>query len=259
MDPTGKVALITGAASGVGRATASLLASRGSRVIVADVDEAGGLETVLLIRDAGGEAEFVRADVTSWDDLESAVASAEELYGGLDIMHNNAGVLTGARYPEASRERWERTLAINLWGVIAGTQIAIAALTRRRGGVIVTTASVAGFVRYDDDPVYAATKHGIVGLTRSLVQLHHTLNIRVNCVCPGGIDTPLVAADMSQMTPEELEARKQLLARFPLLAPLEVAEAVLRFVEDDSLAGEAMHVMSGRPQLMVPPPISPYS
>lgn len=258
MDPNGKVALVTGAASGVGRATTLLLASRGAKVVVADVDDQGARETVELTRQAGGEADFVRTNVTIWEDLEKAVAFAEARFGGLDILHNNAGVLTGARYPEASRDRWERTLAINLWSVIAGTQIAIPALMRRGGGAIVTTASVAGFVRYDDDPVYAATKHGIVGLTRSLVLLHKTANIRVNCVCPGGIDTPLVKADMSQMTEEELRARERLLERFPLMPPSEVAEMVLRFIDDDSLAGEAVHVMANRQPTFVAPPINPY-
>jgi NAD(P)-dependent dehydrogenase (short-subunit alcohol dehydrogenase family) len=258
MDPKGKVALITGAASGVGRATVILLASRGARVVAADIDEAGGAETVRLAAEAGGEARFARTDVMKWEDLARAVALAEEAFGGLDIMHNNAGVLTGEQYPTATRQRWERTLSINLWGVIAGTQIAIPALQRRGGGVIVSTASVAAFVPYYDDPVYAATKHGIVGLTRSLQYLHHSQNIRVNAVCPGGIDTPLVAADMSKMTPEELAARERLLARFPLMPPSQVAEAVLRFIEDDSLAGQALHVMSGREPTFVPQPINPY-
>ena len=258
MDPQGKIAIITGAASGVGRAAAVLLAQRGAQVIVADVDETGGQETARLVRDSGGVAEFASTNVTNWEDLERVVAFAEQRFGGLDILHNNAGVLTGAQYPQASREHWERTLSINLWSVIAGTQIAIPALQRRGGGVIVSTASVAGFIRYDDDPVYAATKHGIVGLTRSLAYLSATMNIRVNCVCPGGIDTPLVAADMSQMTPEQMAAREQLLSRFPLMPPLQVAEMVLRFIEDDTLAGEAVHVMSGREPTFVAPPINPY-
>lgn len=259
MDPKGKVALVTGAASGVGRATVILLASRGARVVAADIDEAGGDETVRLAAEEGGEARFIRADVTKWEDLERAVAFAEETFGGLDILHNNAGVLSGEQYPAGPRERWERTLSINLWGVIAGTQIAVPALQRRGGGVIVSTASVAAFVPYYDDPVYAATKHGIVGLTRSLQYLHHSQNIRVNAVCPGGIDTPLVAADLAHMTPDELAARERLLARFPLMPPSQVAEAVLHFIEDDSLAGQAMHVMSGREPTLVAPPINPYA
>ncbi|HEU4760662.1 MAG TPA: SDR family NAD(P)-dependent oxidoreductase, partial [Dehalococcoidia bacterium] len=138
MDPKGKVALITGAGSGIGRATALALAQAGASVAVADIDDAGGKETVSLIEKAGGKASFVHADVTKREEVERAVAFAEETFGGLDIMHNNAGVNTGTpRYPDAEPERWEKTLAIDLWGVLAGVQAAVPALKRRGGGVII--------------------------------------------------------------------------------------------------------------------------
>lgn len=256
MDPRGKGALITGAASGIGRASALALAARGARVVVADIDEEGGAETVRLIKDAGGEAWFVRTDVTRAADLEAAIRFTEEEAGGLYILHNNAGILPGKPgYPDVDRSVWERILAVNLWPVVAATQMAIGVM-KGRGGVIVSTSSLAGLVRYDDDPVYSASKHGIVGLTRSLAGLGKTLGIRVNAICPAGVDTPMVAVDMSKMTQEEIAEREALLERVPLLEPERIAEAVMRFVDDDTAAGKVMLMTPGREFEIVPAPVS---
>jgi NAD(P)-dependent dehydrogenase (short-subunit alcohol dehydrogenase family) len=245
------VAIVTGAGSGIGRAMAGLLAERGAFVVVADIDEAAGRETVSLIEGAGGRAAFIRTDVTKWDDLEAMVAFAEARFGGLDILHNNAGINTGRpRYPEAPRERWELTLAIDLWGVIAGVDAAVPAMRRRGGGVIVNTASLAGVVAFPPDPVYAAAKHGIVGLTRSLAFLKDEANIRVNAVCPGVVQTPLLEKrDLS-------EEDAAVIAQMPLIPPSQVAEGVLAFVEDDSLAGEVMGILYGKPPKLIPPAIT---
>lgn len=257
MDPRGKVALITGGGSGIGRATALALARAGASVVIADVDEEGGRETVRLIEGEGGRAAYVRADVTRREDLERMVAFAEETFGGLDILHNNAGVVTGVpRYPDGPAASWERTLAVNLWSVIAGTQAAVPAMRRRGGGVIVNTASIAGLTGYQPDPVYAATKHGVVGLTRSLLILKEEANIRVNCVCPGVVKTPLVTRGLEGLSPEERAGREAWLAQMPMLEPEEVAEAVLSLIRDDSLNGEAMGILPGRPPRLVPPPIT---
>jgi NAD(P)-dependent dehydrogenase (short-subunit alcohol dehydrogenase family) len=181
------------------------------------------------------------------------VAVAEETFGGLDILNNNAGVNTGrVRFPDAPTGRWERTLAVNLWAVIAGTEVAVPAMRRRGGGVIVSTASLAGLIAYGPDPIYGATKHGVVGLTRALAFLKEEANIRVNCVCPGVVDTPLVKGWREDMTPEERAQREAVVAQMPLIQPEEVAEAVLEFIRDDSLAGEAMGIMYGRPHRLVP-------
>ncbi len=257
MNPEGKVALITGGSSGIGRATASALAQAGASVVVADVDDSGGSETVSLIERSGGKAAFVHADVTKREDLERMVAFAEETFGDLDILHSNAGVNTGLpRFPDSPFERWEQTFAVNLWAVIAATQAAVPAMRRRGGGVIVNTASIAGIIRYDPDPIYAATKHGVVGLTRSLVFLKADANIRVNCVCPGVVDTPMLTRGVAEMTPEERAQHDAIVTAMPLIPPSDVADAVLEFVRNDSLAGEVMGVMYGRPPKLIPPAIT---
>jgi len=195
--------------------------------------------------------------VTSREDLEAMVAFAEETYGGLDILHNNAGVTTPPpRFPDASPDRWERTIAVDLWSAIAGTQAAVPAMRRRGGGVIVSTSSMAGIIQYQPDPIYAAAKHGVVGLTRALVFLKDEANIRVNCVCPGVVDTPMITSGMGDLTPEQRAQRQAILAQMPLIQPAEIAAAVLELVRDDSLAGEAMGIMYGRPPRLVPPALA---
>jgi len=256
MDPSGKVALATGASSGIGRATAIALANAGAAVAIADMDGDGGLETVRLIEEVGGKAAFVQTDVTKRDDLAMMVSFAEETFGGLDILHNNAGIGTPPpRYPEAPVDLWERTIAIDLWAVIAGTQAAVPAMKRRGGGVIVNTASVAGLIAYLPDPIYAAVKHGVVGFTRSLTYLKGEANIRVNCVCPGVVNTPMIRKGMEALSGEERAQREALLNQMPLITPEEIADAVMDFVKDDSLNGEAMGVTYGRPRKLVPPAI----
>ncbi len=253
MDPAGKVALVTGASSGIGRATALALAEAGAAVVVADIDDGGGQETLALIERSGGKATFVHCDITRRGDVEGMVRSAEDTFGGLDILHNNAGISTGQpRFPDAPPERWEQTLAVNLWAVIAGTQAAVPAMRRRGGGVIVSSASLAGVIRYEPDPIYATTKHGIVGLTRALVFLKEEANIRVNCVCPAVVNTPMLTRETGELTAEERAQRDAIIGRMPLIQPGEVAEAVLEFIRDDSLAGEVMGIMYGRPRRLIP-------
>lgn len=257
MDPDGKAALVTGGSSGIGRATALALAKAGASVVVADVDSGGGGETVSLIEQAGGRAAFVEVDVTNREDLERMVAFAEETYGGLDILHNNAGVITNPpRFPDTPPASWELAFAVNLWAVIAGVQAAVPAMRHRGGGAIVNTASMAGIIQYRPDPIYAATKHGVVGLTRALASLTDTANIRVNCVCPGVVDTPMLTRDIEELTPEERAERDSIVGAMPLIPASEVAEAVLELIRDDSLAGEAMGIMSGQPHKLIPPAIS---
>jgi NAD(P)-dependent dehydrogenase (short-subunit alcohol dehydrogenase family) len=252
-DLEGKVALVTGGGSGIGRATAIALAAAGAAVVVADVDEDGGRETVRLLEEAAGRAAFVRTDVTRWEDVERMVAFTEETFGGLDILHNNAGINAGwPRFPEAPRERWDRTVAVNLWAVIAGTDAAVPAMRRRGGGAIVNTASLAGLIAYDQDPIYAATKHGVVGLTRALAFLKDEANIRVNCVCPSFVDTPLPRRRLESMTGEERARWEAVLARIPMIPASEVADAVLDIVRDDTLAGQVMALQYGQPRRLVP-------
>jgi len=260
-DLAGKTAAVTGAGSGIGRATALALAAAGASVVVADINEETGLETVALIEKGSGAdganagAAFVRTDVTDWRDIEGMVAFAEDRFGGLDILHNNAGINAGwPRFPDAPRERWDRTVAINLWAVIAGTQAAVPAMRRRGGGVIINSASMAGLVTYGADPIYGATKSGVVAFTRALAFLKEEANIRVNCVCPGFVDTPLPRRRLGDMPPAERERWGAALERIPMLRPEEVAEAVLELVRDGSLAGAVMAVEYGKGRRLVAEP-----
>ncbi|MBI5285660.1 MAG: SDR family NAD(P)-dependent oxidoreductase [Chloroflexi bacterium] len=255
MNLEGRVALVTGGGSGIGRATAAALGAAGTAIVVADIDDDGGQATARIVEEAGGRAAFVRTDVTRWEDIAAMISFAEQTFGRLDILHNNAGINAGwPRFPEAPRERWDRTVAINLWAVIAGTQAAVPAMRRAGGGVIVNMASLAGLVAYDVDPIYAATKHGVVGLTRGLAFLREEANIRVNCICPSFVDTPLPRRRLAQMPPEERERWEASLARIPMISAEEVADAVLEFVRDDALAGAVMAVTHGRPRYLVPVP-----
>lgn len=256
MDPSGKTAIVTGGGSGIGRATSLALASAGANVVVADVDESGGHETVLKVELAGGKGAYTRVDVRNRRDLEAMIAFAEETFGGLDILHSNAGVGTPRpRFPDADVDGWERTLAIDLWAVIAGAQAAVPALKRRGGGVIVNTASIAGLMAYAPDPIYGAAKHGVVGFTRSMEHLKAEANIRVNCVCPGVVDTPMVRFADRNMTPEEMAQRDAFLKSIPLIAPESIADAVMQLIKDDTLNGVAMAVTFGRPPRIVEAPM----
>jgi NAD(P)-dependent dehydrogenase (short-subunit alcohol dehydrogenase family) len=244
---TDRVALVTGASRGIGAAVAHSLSAAGARLGLAS--RSGD--------DLGIEGAVARpCDVRDPAAIDALVGETVERFGGLDIVHNNAGVGTPRpRFPDASAEGWERTLAIDLWAVIAGTQAAVPALKRRGGGVIVNTASIAGLMAYAPDPIYAAAKHGVVGFTRSMEHLKAEANIRVNCVCPGVVDTPMVRFEDRNMTAEEIAQRESFLKTIPLIAPETIAEAVLTLIRDDSLNGVAMAVTFGRPPRIVEAPM----
>ncbi len=274
MEISDKVALVTGAGSGIGRASAVRLATEGASVVVADVDDAGARETVAQIEAAGGKAAAVhadpslrsgqapravafRADVTQEEDVRAMIAFAESTYGGLDILHNNAGIITGPpRWPDTEPEAWIRMLDINLRGVILGTQLALPAMRKRGGGAIVNTASMAGVgYGFPPNPVYAASKGGVVLFTASLAPLAAEANIRVNCVCPGIVDTPMFrrAAD----GPADTRVLDERLRSVPILAPEEIADCVVYFIRDDSLAGRALLVRNGLPRELLRMPEIP--
>jgi len=239
METRGKTAVITGGGSGIGRAVSERLAHDGASVVVADVDSAGGAETVKRIESTGGRAVFVRADVTSAQDTRRMLESAVQQFGRLDILHNNAGIGTGAPgYPLVEPERWHLVIEIDLQAVILGTGLAAPIMEKLGGGVIINTASMAGLYPHRQDAVYGAAKAGVVNFTHSLAVWSAEKKIRVNCVCPGIVDTPLVRRGL------ELAAQHGVKSWMPakIIQPEEIADAVAMLIRDDSLFGCALEV-----------------
>ncbi|MEX0783071.1 MAG: SDR family oxidoreductase [Dehalococcoidia bacterium] len=236
MEIKDKVAVITGGGSGIGRATCIALANAGAKVIAADIDEAGGAQTVDLVGAGGGMALFRRCDVTRPGDIANAFASAVEHWGRLDIVYNNAGIGERAPLFEDDTNEWERVLDINLGAVINGTRIAVREMKRGRGGVIINTASMGGLLPMPGSPVYAATKAGVVNFSRSLAYLAEEANIRVNAICPTFTETPLI----SNMDAERRAAVEASVGG--VLQPEDIAAGVIELVEDDSRAGAIMRV-----------------
>jgi NAD(P)-dependent dehydrogenase (short-subunit alcohol dehydrogenase family) len=212
----GKVALVTGAASGIGRATATRFAAEGARVCVVDFDDAGGNR---VAADLGGI--FVHADVGDAGDTDGAFARCVESYGGVDVAFLNAGITTGvADIMALTDEAYRRIMRVNVDGVVFGMRAAARAM-RERGGAIVATASLAGLMDFQPDPIYTLTKHAVVGLVRSVAPNLAPLGITVNAVCPGMTDTNIMG--------DEARAAFRA-AEFPLMAPGQIAEAVLAAV-----------------------------
>lgn len=192
-DLAGKVAIVTGGASGIGRAAALRLALGGASVLVADRDEVGGHGTVDLIADIGGIAAFCAVDVTEPDDITAMVAHAVATYGRLDVAVNNAGMSgTYAPLGDQTLGDWNHTLAVNLTSVFLSMQAEIPAMLEGGGGSIVNTASGAGLMGFANLPAYVASKHGVVGLTKSVALEFARKGVRVNAVCPGSVRTPML-------------------------------------------------------------------
>ena len=222
----GQVVIVTGGGSGIGQAACHLYAREGARVVVSDVDEKGGMETVEAIRGMNGDAIFVRADVSKPEDCEAMVASALEQFGRLDIAFNNAGIGgESAVTADYSLEGWQKVIDINLSGVFYCMKYEIPAMLTAGGGAIVNMASILGMVAFENSSAYVAAKHGVVGLTKNAAVEYAKQGLRINAVGPAFIRTPLIAGI------EENEQARDLLVSLHPLGRLgeaeEVAEAVI--------------------------------
>ncbi len=227
-----KVALVTGAASGLGRACSRILARDGARVVVADINRDGGEETVALIEQAGGEAAFVEADVSSSSAVQDMVRAAVDTYGGLDCAINNAGLDSGW-YPlaETPEEAWDRAIAVMLTGVFLGMKYEIPAMLDRGGGAIVNITSGGGVVGGRNLSGYIAAKWGVIGLTKVGALDYGERGIRVNAVSPGIMRTPLTAAAWGNDPDQEARlAARQPIGR--IAQPEEVAEGAVWLCTD---------------------------
>jgi NAD(P)-dependent dehydrogenase (short-subunit alcohol dehydrogenase family) len=222
----GKVAIVTGAASGIGRASAQYYAREGAKVVVSDVNEQGGQETVRLIQASGGEAFFVITDVANPTDCEALVRKTVEKFGRLDFACNNAGI-GGEQNPTADYgiEAWQRVIAINLSGVFYCMKYEVPELLKSGGGAIVNMASILGKVGFAGAPAYVAAKHGVIGLTKNAAIEYSAKGIRVNSIGPAFIRTPMVAS--LEENPEALSALVSLHPTGRLGKPEEVAELVI--------------------------------
>jgi NAD(P)-dependent dehydrogenase (short-subunit alcohol dehydrogenase family) len=243
-----KVAFVSGAAGGIGRATALAFAREGASVVVADVDERANSETSRLIEAAGGQVIAVRCDVTRARDLQSAMNATVETFGGLDVAFNNAGVeQPTAPAADISEDDWDRVIAINLRGVFLAMKHEIPLLLRRGGGAIVNTSSGAGVKGFAGGAAYGASKFGIVGATKCAALDYASSGIRINAVCPGIIDTHMIERVFGDTT----EGRQSVLDQEPvgrMGRPDEIAAAVLWLCSEEAsfAVGHAMVVDGGQ-------------
>lgn len=244
----GQVALVTGGGSGIGRATALAFSQEGIKVVVADISIQGGEQTVQMIKQDGGEAFFIRTDVSKADEVETLVRKSVETYGQLDYAFNNAGIegeqATTADYPVSE---WKRLISINLTGVWLCMKYEIPQMLKKGGGAIVNMSSILGTVGFANACAYVTAKHGVIGLTKTAALEYATQGIRVNAVCPAFIETPMLERGGLLSDPE---IRAQLVSLHPLQRlgePEEVAGAILWLCSEEAsfVTGHAMLIDGG--------------
>jgi NAD(P)-dependent dehydrogenase (short-subunit alcohol dehydrogenase family) len=248
MKLSGQVAIVTGGASGQGRATAMLFAQEGAKVIVGDVNDKGAAETARLInRNEGGQALAVKADVTKADEVRGMVDTALTHYGRLDILINNAGATQFKGIDDTSEEDWDRIVNTNLKSVFLCCKAAIPAMRKSGGGNIVNIASVAGLIGMPQHFVYCAAKAGVIHLTKSLALDHGQENIRINCICPGGVRTPMLGEVIDINNPALIERIGQQHALGRIAEPDEIARVSLFLCTPDAsfMTGAAVTVDGG--------------
>jgi NAD(P)-dependent dehydrogenase (short-subunit alcohol dehydrogenase family) len=246
---TGKVAFITGAANGIGRAAALAFAREGASVALADISETGNQETLRLIEQQGGRALAVTCNVTQSEDVKAALEKAAAAFGRLDFAFNNAGIEPRKPAPTADydEEEWNRIIDIDLRGVFVCMKHEIPLMLKQGGGAIVNTSSGAGIIGIKGSPAYTAAKHGVIGLTRAAALDYAAQNIRINAVCPGYIDTPM----MDRFTGGTREGRAKVISEEPIGRmgkPEEIAATVVWLCSDAAgfVIGHAMVVDGGQ-------------
>jgi len=228
---SGKVALVTGSGAGIGRAAALKFAEEGAKVIVSDVDTVGGNETVVLVQQKGGDATFTRADVAKAADVEALIAKAVDRYGRLDCACNNAGI-EGKIVPlvEQSEDNFDRVMSVNAKGTFLCLKYEIEHMLKNGGGAIVNLSSVAGLIGFPGLSPYVASKHAINGMTKNAALEYAKHGIRVNSICPGGIETRMLDSLVTQATAGKLSTREMMEPLHPIGRigrPSEVAELIV--------------------------------
>jgi NAD(P)-dependent dehydrogenase (short-subunit alcohol dehydrogenase family) len=242
----GKSVLVTGAGSGIGRATALAFAAEGAQLVLSDVGDANGRATASMARELGARAEFFQADVARAADCKAMVAHAVTVFGGLHIAFNNAGInIAAAPIADVDESDWQRILSVNLTGVFLCMKYEIDVMKRGGGGAIINTASVGGLIGTAGITAYCATKHGVVGLTKSAALDHIREGIRINAVCPGGTRTPMLREWCKDPEVERAATADTPLGRFA--EPAEIAKVVLFLASEDAsfIVGQAIAADGG--------------
>ena len=246
---SGQVALITGTGSGVGRATAALFAKEGAKVVVVDLNQTAGEKTVAQINIDGGTALFQQADVAKSADAQRMVQQTIDTYGRLDILHNNAGVVAVKFLEDMSEEEWDWLMGVNLKAIFLAIKYAVPHMKALGSGCIINTGSTSSFEGQYMTPAYCASKGGVVQLSKTLALDYAQYKIRVNAVCPGTVDTPLVRHHLENSTdPVRAEAiEKQLIPLKRFLQPEEIAHAALYLASDQAsgVTGSALVIDGG--------------
>jgi meso-butanediol dehydrogenase/(S,S)-butanediol dehydrogenase/diacetyl reductase len=244
-----KIAVITGAGSGIGKAAAQYFAQQGAKVVVAEWNQQSGRETADTIIQAGGEAMFCHTDVSQAAQVEALVAQTVARFGGLDILVNNAAVQVLSKLADTSEEVWDRIHSVNLRGVFLTCKYAIPVMQKAGGGAIVNIASVLGLVADPDLAAYCAAKGGVISLTRVAALTYGPDRIRVNCICPGDVETPLVQEYFNKDA-DPARLRNEIYSKYALrriASPLEIAKAIAFLASEDSsfMTGSAMVIDGG--------------
>ena len=240
----GKVAIITGAGSGIGRESALLFAQEGAKVVVADYVSEAGQKTARQIRESGGETIFMKTDVSKPNQAERVVKKTVQRYGRLDILYNNAGILGEAAFVgDSTEENWDQVIGINLKGIFLCSKYAVREMIKTGGGVIISTASAMGLVGFPGNAAYNSSKGGVIQFTKTMALEYASSNIRVNCICPGMVDTSLIESFDERFT-------EWFVNRTPMGRrgrPQEIAQAALYLASDRSsfVTGTALVIDGG--------------